>query len=345
MRDRRVRTTHHSNVRGVKSRCVIRTLPLLLTAVLGFSTRADAVTVYMSPAGSDGWSGRLAQPNGTRADGPVVTLERARDIIRQSRIGGELRESARVVVAGGTYTMAAPFVLAPQDSGTTQSSIIYEAAPGAKPVFTGGKAITGFQPDADGTWKVRIPEVASRQWYFEQLFVNGHRAARARTPNKFYHYMLDVQEEALDKTPGQRPAHARQTVTVRPVDLQPLFGLNAEELHDVQMVIYHKWDNTTRFIESVNEKDTTIITTGVGRKPWNAWGKGDRYHLENFKAALDAPGEWFLARDGWLYYKPLEGEDMRTAEVVAPVAEKFLLFEGDVPNGKYVENVTIKGLT
>ena len=111
------------------------------------------------------------------------------------------------------------------------------------------------------------------------------------------------------------------------------------------MVIYHKWDNTTRFIEAVNEKDATIVTTGEGRKPWNSWGKGDRYHLENFKAALDAPGEWFLARDGTLYYKPLPGEDMRTAEVVAPVAEKFLVFEGDVPNGKFVEHVTIKGLT
>ncbi len=36
---------------------------------------------------------------------------------------------------------------------------------------------------------------------------------------------------------------------------------------------------------------------------------------------------------------------METAEVVAPVVEKFLLFEGDVQNGKWVENVTIKGLT
>ena len=111
------------------------------------------------------------------------------------------------------------------------------------------------------------------------------------------------------------------------------------------MVIYHKWDNTTRFIEGVNQTDSAILTTGEGRKPWNSWSKGDRYHLENFKAALDAPGEWFLARDGWLYYMPLPGEDMRTAEVVAPVVEKFLLFEGDVQNGKYVEHVTIKGLT
>jgi len=329
----------------MKSRHRILVLFVLATCAVGFATRATGRTIYVSPDGSDNWSGHLAQPNAGKTDGPVVTLERARDLIRQHKSDGVLEEPTRVIVAAGTYSMAAPFTLTPQDSGTGPSAVVYEAAPGARPVFTGGRTITGFQLDRDGIWKVRIPEVAAGQWYFEQLFVNGHRAVRARSPNKFYFYMLDVQEEALDKSGGQRPARARQTVTARPEDLKPLFGLNDQELHDVQMVIYHKWDNTTRFIGAVSEKDNTILTTGAGRKPWNAWGKGDRYHLENFKAALDAPGEWFLSRDGWLHYKPLEGEDMRSAEVVAPVAEKLLIFQGDVSNGRYIENVTIKGLT
>jgi hypothetical protein len=306
---------------------IIAGLTLLLANGLGLSTSVEAGTIFVSP------------------EEPVATLEQARDLVRQQKNAAGLREPMRIVVASGTYVMSKPFLLTPEDSGTERFPIVYEAAPGARPVFTGGKVITGFQPDTEGVWKVRVPEVASGSWYFEQLFVNGRRAVRARSPNKFYWYMMDVQEEALDKSAGQRPARARQTVTARPEDLRPLFGLSGQELHDVQMVIYHKWDNTTRFLQQVNEKDATIITTGQGRKPWNSWGKGDRYHLENFKTALDAPGEWFLARDGWLYYKPLEGEDMRTAEVVAPVVDKFLVFEGDVPNGKYVENITLKGLT
>ncbi|HQI28528.1 MAG TPA: right-handed parallel beta-helix repeat-containing protein, partial [Sedimentisphaerales bacterium] len=182
-------------------------------------------------------------------------------------------------------------------------------------------------------------------WYFDQLFVDGRRATRARSPNKFYYYMLDVQEETLVKGSGNRPQRARQTVTVRPADVSPLLELSDRELRDVQMVVYHKWDNTTRFIEGLDKSESAIVTTGEGLKPWNSWGKGDRYHLENFPAALDAPGEWFLSRDGWLYYVPLEGQDMAKAEVVAPVVEKFVLFEGDVQSGKWVENITIKGLT
>ena len=36
-------------------------------------------------------------------------------------------------------------------------------------------------------------------------------------------------------------------------------------------------------------------------KSWNSWERNSHFHLENFLAALDAPGEWFLDRDGTLY--------------------------------------------
>jgi len=298
-----------------------------LAVVLG-SLSAQAATIYVSPAGNDAWAG-------LGADVPVATLERARDLLRQAK-----DPASRVIVADGRYTLRQPFVLTPADSG-----VVYEAAPGARTVFSGGRVIRGFEPAGNGLWRAKIDDVASGAWYFDQLFVDGRRATRARSPNKFYYYMLDVQEETLVKGSGNRPQRARQTVTVRPDDLSPLFGLSDRELRDVQMVVYHKWDNTTRFIEGLDKSESAIVTTGEGLKPWNSWGKGDRYHLENFPGALDAPGEWFLSRDGWLHYMPIDGQDMEKAEVVAPVVEKFVLFEGDVPSGKWVENITIRGLT
>jgi hypothetical protein len=319
-------------------RLILSSLVLALTGMLSLPIRAKAATIYVSPDGDDSWLGRTAQPNPQRSDGPVATLERARDILRNARRAAT--DQSRVVITGGLYQLAKPFSLSSQDSNVT-----YEAAPGARPVFSGGKVLQGFEPGDDGTWRVRIPEAANGSWCFEQLFVNGRRATRARTPNKFYHYILDIREETLDAGPGDRPAKARQTVTARSEDIKLLLSLNEQELHDVQMVVYHNWDNTTRFIESVSGEKSAIITTGEGMKPWNPWRKGDRFHLENLRAALDAPGEWFLSRDGWLYYMPREGEDMRTAEVVAPVVEKFLILTGDVQNEKYVENVTIQGLS
>lgn len=46
------------------------------------------------------------------------------------------------------------------------------------------REIKGFKAGADGIWRVRIPKVAQGKWYFEQLFVAGRRAVRAREPDQ-----------------------------------------------------------------------------------------------------------------------------------------------------------------
>jgi hypothetical protein len=80
-------------------------------------------------------------------------------------------------------------------------------------------------------------------------------------------------------------------------------------------------------------------------KSWNPWRRNSRYHLENFRAALDAPGEWFLTRSGTLYYKPRPGEDMKDCHIVAPAVDRFLVIQGDPAAGKLIEHVTFDGLT
>ena len=66
--------------------------------------------------------------------------------------------------------------------------------------------------------------------------------------------------------------------------------------------------------------------------------------MENFKAALDAPGEWFLGRDGTLYYRPLPGEDPSRVEVVAPAATGLIQLSGDPDRKQFVEHLTFRGL-
>jgi len=43
-----------------------------------------------------------------------------------------------------------------------------------------------------------------------------------------------------------------------------------------------------------------------------------RYHIENVKAALIAPGEWVLVRNGDFVYIPLPGELSAKRKFVAP---------------------------
>ncbi len=304
--------------------------------VLSTASTAAAVEFHLSPSGKDS--------NPGTADAPLASLTAARDAVRKLKAEGPLDEPVRVVVADGRYELAEPLVLEPVDTGTAKASITYEAAPNAAPVFCGGRAIDGWEKGPDGVWSTRVPEVAAGDWYFEQLFVDGQRAVRARTPNEFYFYMKSVQEEVLEGKSSRQSQRARQTIEMRPKAFGVLADLKPEELDDVNLMIYHKWDNTRRFVDSLDHDQKALVTSGRGMKSWNNWRRNTRYHLENFRGALDAPGEWFLARDGMLYYRPLPGQDMTKVRVIAPVVDRFLLIRGEAAEGKLVEHVTIRGL-
>ncbi|MGD0091587.1 MAG: right-handed parallel beta-helix repeat-containing protein [Planctomycetota bacterium] len=321
-------------------------LNVLLLAAGWFAAArgAEVLELHVAPNGDDAWSGRLDQPNADRSDGPLASLAGARDALRKARGGNAPAAPARIVVAEGRYALTQPLVLGPEDGGTEQAPVQYVAAAGARPVFSGGRAITGFQAGGDGLWVAKVPDVAAGKWYFEQLFVNGRRATRARTPNEFWFYVLGVKEEPIGPVVGKRPKKALRTVFLRAEDFAPLAALTPDELKDVNLIVYHNWDNTRRFIERLDAQEHAVVTSGEPMTG-NPWGKNSTLVLENFKAALDAPGEWFLSRDGTLYYKPLPGEDLAKVEAVAPVAEKLLVLQGEPGAGKFIEHLTFKGLS
>jgi len=313
-------------------------------AAAGLTHAVQAVDLHVAPDGNDAWSGRLARPNAARSDGPLASLEGAKQALRKLRAAANTAGPHRVLVASGQYTLGAPLVLEPEDSGTASAPISYEAAPGASPVFSGGRMIRGFERGPGGLWRARLPDVANGRWYFEQLFVNGRRATRARTPNEFYFYIQDLHEEPLGPVVGRRVPQARQTLRMRPQDFAVLARLSTNELKDVNLVVYHNWDNTRRFIDRLDPATSSLVTSGEGMKSWNPWKVNSHFILENFRQALDMPGEWFLGRDGVLEYLPLPGEDMSGAEVVAPVVDKFIVLRGDAASGRWVEHVRFKGL-
>lgn len=292
------------------------------------------IEVHVSPAGKDAADGSRTAP--------VASLTGARDAVRRWRASGA-SGPVRVVVADGVYRFSGPLELGPRDGGSADSPVRYEAAPGAKPVFSGGRVIRGFTPAADGSWVASVPEVAAGNWYFEQLFVNGRRAVRARDPDRFWHYIQSVEEETIEAGGGKTAASARQTVGLDPADTAVLRALKPEELKDVNLVVYHNWDCTRRFIDRFDAATHKLVTTGGGMKPWNPWKRHSHYVIENCRAACDAPGEWFLGRDGVLVYRPMPGEDMAKAEVVAPVSERFILIKGSTADP--VSHVTFSGLS
>jgi len=82
----------------------MRAIWILAVTLMVPAAGAGEAGFYISPAGNDGWSGRLARPNATSTDGPFATLERARDAVRELKARGGLPATGVTVeLNGGTY--------------------------------------------------------------------------------------------------------------------------------------------------------------------------------------------------------------------------------------------------
>ncbi|HAH46650.1 MAG TPA: hypothetical protein DCM07_17680, partial [Planctomycetaceae bacterium] len=270
-------------------------------------------------------------------EGPLQSLAAARDEIRQR----QPKEPVRVVFKAGNYFITEPLVFTPEDSGTAAAPVTYEAARRSRPVISGGKRITGFKREGDGTWTANVDP----DWQFEQLQVNGKRAERAREPDEFFFYLRNGRE-TMGTTDGPKPRKiARQTLYADPADLASLEKVPEAEREGVQALFFHKWDNTRKFLDGFDVKTGKLFTSGRQMKHWNPLTRNTAYILENYRAALDSPGEWYLAPEGKLHYVPRPGETLEKAEVFAPVAEQLLLLKGDPAEGKFVEHLTFRGLS
>lgn len=224
-----------------------------------------------------------------------------------------------VIVADGRYSLNTPLVFEAIHGGTAAAPVRWLAAPGARPLITGARPLTGFTVDERGRWNAKVAG------NFEQLWVGGRRAVRARFPDTGFVNLKTVAETPLvDPAAGR----ARQTVTLEPAALALFKDLDAASLSRVQMLAYHKWDNTRRFLTSVDPASGTLVTEGGAMKTWNRWDVHTGIVFENLPVALDRPGEWLLAGDGRLTYLPRPGEDPAKTPVMAPRLSQLVILRG-----------------
>ena len=290
--------------------------------------------LYVSPEGSNAWSGKLAEPNRAKSDGPFATLARARDAIRSMQARQPLHKPVTVYVRCGVYAMSAPLVFLPEDSGNAKCPITYAAYPGEKVVLSGGRVITGWKKAAEGglenpLWTTEVPGVKEGEWYFHQLFVDGQRRQRARSPNTgFFH------------ADGQFLAGNPTRFKFHPGDIHAAWV----EQGDVEVVGLEKWAEFRMPLKAVDTA-THTATLSTERQEFGD-DKDARYWVENAADALDAPGEWFLdRRTGTLSYLALPEEDVSRAQFAAPFLPQLVRLEGQEGTSECVHDIVLRGLT
>lgn len=307
-------------------------------------SNAASTVFYVSLEGCDDWSGKLPEPNEDRTDGPFATIARAQNAIRELKKKGTLKGPVVVKIRGGVYWLNEPLVFTPEDSGTKENSIIYQAYEGESPIISGGCLIGGWRIEKLGdnltVWVTEIPEVKEGKWYFKQLFVNGERRFRPRLPEDGFFWIEDV--------PGKKPEElslfdGSSTFKCAPGDIKQWKNIN-----DVEVVVLHYWVEERIPIKSFDEKSNivelsmkTIFALRDDFRPRFA-----RYYIENIFEVLRKPGEWYLDRaSGNLFYIPLPREEISSSEIIAPKLDYLVKVLGSPERGQYVEYIGFIGIT
>ncbi len=308
---------------------------------LGGPERSGGFDFYVAINGNDNWSGRLPIPNAARTDGPFRTLDRARDAIRRLKKGGAVVKPLTVWVRGGRYALHEPFVLGPEDSGTEQYPVTYASYPGEIALFTGGVTIERWKRGPNSLWSADVPEVNGKRIYFRQMFVNGRRRPRARLPKEGYYKTPQPAVRSPRNTPLDSASNDSRNL--RGFRFKPgEISQDWTNLEDVEVVILQFWTEARLFIERIDPVTRTVVFTGASFRPL-AWSKG--YYIENVLEGLSQPGEWYLNRkSGVVSYWPLTGEEMSKAEVVVPISEELVRFQGNVDSQGFVEHIILRDL-
>jgi hypothetical protein len=302
-----------------------RMLVVLTLLTLVSVVAAAPITLYLSPTGNDAWSGMTAKPNAAKTDGPVASPTGARDAVRKLRASGKAMDLVTVNVQPGTYQMAQPLALQPADS-----NLSFVGTEGRRPVFSGGRIITGWKQQEPGLWVASVPDMAGGKWPLRSLYVNGQRAILARSPDEGYFRTVGKAAPAI--VDGKEVDTSKSAFRFKPGDVK-----NWPDVTGANIIVFFHWETGMMRIKSVDEPASTLSLTGDFK--WPFWSN-QRYYVEGVRAALDAPGEWYLdGAEGLLYYRPRPGEDMKTAEVVAPLLQQLVVFQGDPEAGVLVSNV------
>ncbi|MYW62883.1 right-handed parallel beta-helix repeat-containing protein [Streptomyces sp. SID8379] len=262
-----------------------------------------------------------AAPQGSGAactPGRPCSVEGARDAARALH-----GRTARVELADGTYTLTKALTLGADDSGVT-----WAAAPGAHPVLSGGRALTGWAKNTDGTWTTKVPEGITPR----QLFVDGVRAVRARGESCA---AADCDATRAGMTGAEKTGIAQWA---RPTDAEAVIRVRWRNYHcriaavsgDLMTFAQPCWTNSASGTDRTGPAwDSTTVDSARYSKV---------SYFENARELLDTPGEfvWDSAART-VTYLPREGDDMRRAEAVTPAVEGLLTLDG-------ARDVTIRGI-
>jgi hypothetical protein len=282
---------------------------------LAAPVRSGRTTIVVSPQGNDHDRGEPGRP--------LRTLEAAQ---AKARAAARAGHAVTVELENGTYRLDRPLRFTAADSGSPGRPVIWTAAPGAHPVVSGGRAVTGWAID-DATKNIFVARVPKGR-DSRQLYRNDQAAPRAA---------IQI---------------ARSDVTVTTTGMtinNPALGYLAS-LPDQKRIEVESQDSFTDRYAPMQSISGTTVTMQQPAWQNNNWGydtlahpfAGGQLFLQNAYAFLQ-PGQWYLnPAAGKLYYRAAAGENPNQESFVLPALESLVQIAGSY--ARPVHDLSFSGL-
>lgn len=312
-----------------RCRCALSLVAVLAIATLcgcgGCSTlhapldSHPQTSFFVSPEGTDANPGTISQP--------FATLARAQDAVRS--VNADMQGDIVVYLREGTYTLPSTWALDQRDSGTNNFRVIWAGYPGERAAISGGVRVQGWTQDQQGRWTA--PTSLDN---FRQLYVNGVRAVRGRSgPLNSPALFGDLDD--VNGTAGFKAADSSMAWWKNP--------------QDVELGFYLDWTHMICGVQSIAHSGSGVAITM--KQPCfylirHKVGTQARFpsYVENALELTTSPGQFYLDRPNHnVYYIPRPGQNMRTAEVIAPSLQTLMSITGTID--KPATNIAFTNVT
>ena len=291
---------------------------------------------YVSPSGSDTNDGTVGAP--------FQTLTKARDVVRT--VNTSMTGDIYVYLRGGDHRITSTIVLGVQDSGTGNHRIYYQGYPGETPVINGASKVTGWTVSSGNIYKASL----NRTTKLRNLYVNDARANLTSKTVTSKGGTGTYSVTAGQATWAWNAGSGSDGVAYATSDV-PAITSNKDDLEIVNGTTWNENIVCTRDVVSTSDGNRGLML----QQPYGAiaqlpgWSSGfsvtGSHTIFNVFAWLTSAGQFYFDKTtGTLYYYPRSGEDMSTADVEAPVAERLLDIAG-TSNSARVKNITFQGIT
>jgi hypothetical protein len=299
-------------------------LLLLLPAILllpAVGAATGSAEIFVSPSGSD------SSGDGTRAQ-PFASLAKAQAAARATPPHPGAGVTVRI--GAGEYFQPSPLVLTAADSGV---SWVGEGA-GAT-VVRGGHPVTGWERhvpphlpngSASNVWRALNPAPGTP---FFQLVEGRAPATVARHPNKGAGWLYNWSSTTVAGRPGVRWDDAT--------------GLPAQfEMQYASAYVWHPYG----YSELTGLANASFATREVALYP-TPHTMLVKAHFEGALEFLDAPGEWALGEDGYVYLWPTQaGASPNSMNISAAFAPRVIDVRGaSTENADVVRDITVANLS